>query len=104
MKVTTLTAFLLVALSSLSAKANITISNYQCPVEFEGSVAKIETPKKDHSLAKIKVTFKNEYDIRGSKFEEKTVEILKHGMIQVEPGALYSVALRGDKVCDIRQI
>ena len=105
MKSLTITTFLFIALSSIKAHSNVQIGNFQCPTEFEGTVTNVaQVDKKDHSLAKVKITFKNDYAVRGAGFNEKTVEILKHGMIQVEPGALYSVALRGNKVYDIREI
>lgn len=87
------------------AQANVKLENYQCPTEFEGTVSKIEeVSKKDHSMAKIKVTFKNERPIRGSDFNEKTVTMLKHGMQQVYPGELYSVEMRNNRICDVRAI
>lgn len=87
------------------ASANVKLESYQCPTEFEGTVAKIEeSSKKDHALAKIKVTFNNEYPIRGSEFKTKTVEMLKHGMLQVYPGEMYNVAMRNNRICDIRAI
>ncbi len=107
-----LSAFLTLSMTTIglsilatSASANVKLANYQCPTEFEGTVSKVEELNgNESSLKKIKVTFKNERAIRGSDFQEKTVTMLKYGMQQVYPGELYSVAMRNDKICDVRAI
>ncbi len=95
----------LVGVIGAKSHANVQLKTLQCPTEFEGVVEKIEQASAvDSNLAKIKITFKNDRPLRGADFQEKSVEILKHGLVQVEKGELYSVALRGNRVCDIRAI
>lgn len=105
MKNSVLFGSLMAILFSLNTHANVKLESYQCPIEFEGVVDKVEdVDNQDHALAKVKVTFKNERGVRNSDFQLKSVNLLKHGMIRVAKGELYSVELRGDKVCDIRAI
>ncbi len=102
MKLTTIASLVLF---SMNVWSTVTVDQLDCPTQFEGKVKEvIEEVGPSTPLSTHKVIFENQTTIKGDVEETITLDVLKHGPFEIEPGHDYLVQMRNGKLCWIEKI
>jgi hypothetical protein len=99
-----LTLSSLIFLSS-TVFATVTISEIDCPEQFEGKVRAIVQefgPEKTMSFQKV--VFDNLHTLKGEVPKNVSLDILKNGPFSIEAGEEYRVQLNEGKLCWIERL
>jgi hypothetical protein len=100
LKIITLLVFL-----AFNAKAMVTVSALDCPIEFEGRVQEvIEDFGGSGSYQTNAVIFKTLTSHKGDISDSVSVEVLKYGPMKFEVGDDYRVQLRAGRLCSIEAL
>lgn len=85
--------------------STVTVDQLDCPIQFEGKVKEImDELGPSNPLSTQKVIFENRATIKGEVRDTITLDVLKHGPFEIEPGEEYLVQMRGEKLCWIEKI
>jgi hypothetical protein len=85
--------------------ATVTISQVDCPQQFEGSVQEmIKSVGPGSAFETQTVIFKNLATIKGDVPEQVAIEMLAHGPFEMEQGIDYRVQVKNGRICWIEKI
>ena len=99
-----LTSCLLFSLSTASF-ATVTVTEIDCPEQFEGKVRAIVDdfgPEKVMSFRKV--VFDNLHTLKGDVPEHVSLDVLKNGPFSIKAGEEYRVQLNEGKLCWIERL
>jgi hypothetical protein len=85
--------------------STVTVGELDCPTQFEGRVKEVmEELGPTTPLSTNKVIFQNQATIKGEVGDTVTLDVLKHGPFEIEPGKDYLVQMRKGKLCWIEKL
>jgi hypothetical protein len=76
-----------------------TKSAVDCPLQVRATVQEVREPASDSAMARQTVKLAVDENLKGDSPRELSVEILKHGSIEVEVGRQYHVQLNQGRLC-----
>lgn len=95
----------LLSLFASSVYSTVTISEIDCPEQFEGKVRAIVQdfgPEKTMSFQKV--VFDNLHTLKGDVPKNVSLDVLKNGPFAIEAGEEYRVQLNEGKLCWIERL